>query len=209
MSTPIGILTALVSLAIVAAEAKLAANGGMLTVAQMKRSHPDHKIGLPFSWHFGMWGDVLLITPAAAWIVSAYGAQWELQDVAIVGIFALIASVVLHWFYSLSAFPDSLAWNGKITAAGYLHVAYTAGALAIVGLWYVFTEHGDTVSVAVVTAVLMVHVLVASKIFIGLLNRHWLHFDWCPMLLDQRDQWAIVAGAWALLATLAVRAVIA
>jgi hypothetical protein len=40
------------------------------------------KSGLPFLGHFGMWGDILLISPLSALIVAYYSKQWTPASLA-------------------------------------------------------------------------------------------------------------------------------
>src|SRR6266853_1355972 len=46
----------------------LAYRAGFLTVSQMQSVGIQH--GLPFLWHFAMWGDLLLMSPLCAYLVG-------------------------------------------------------------------------------------------------------------------------------------------
>jgi hypothetical protein len=60
--------------ALVLAQALFAYQEGFLIASQMLQK--GVKSGLPFLWHFGMWGDILLISPLSALIVAYYSKQW-------------------------------------------------------------------------------------------------------------------------------------
>ena len=74
-----GGIVALASLFRVLLEAVAAWRDGMLTLSQMKKKYPKYKVGLPFLYHFEMWGDLLIITPLMFWLVSTYSIQWMIN----------------------------------------------------------------------------------------------------------------------------------
>src|SRR5260221_1833844 len=61
-----------------AVQALLAYQDHFFTVAQMRSRGISQ--GLPFVWHFAMWGDSLVISPLAAYVIGQYHRRWSLRS---------------------------------------------------------------------------------------------------------------------------------
>ena len=90
-------------------QAVLANNDQFLTVTEMQRRGVAQ--GLPFIWHFGMWGDALMISGLVAFIVGRFADQWNWRNILFACIIAFIVTVFLGWTYTLSATPEAHALN--------------------------------------------------------------------------------------------------
>lgn len=202
-----GVLAASLSVALVSLEAWLACRDNMLTARQMKKKYPQHKIGLPFQWHLGMWGDIIIVTPLLGYLVAAYGSKWALDESLGMFVAGGAMSAIFHLHFASTPFPDSLVWKETISKAGVVHAFYTAAVLAVLGLTFYATESISPGELVLVSVVVAIHVTLASKISLGLLNRHFLRFEWCPELHHKRDEWIGVSAIYASIAALAFLAI--
>jgi hypothetical protein len=62
---------------LVALQAFLAYQDHFFTASQMRQRGVAY--GLPFIWHFGMWGDFLVISALAAYLIGRYRVRWRLR----------------------------------------------------------------------------------------------------------------------------------
>src|SRR5258708_3096199 len=60
---------------LVMVQALLAWQSHFFTVSQMRQVGVNQ--GLPFVWHFGMWGDLLIVSGLAAYVVGSYSVRWN------------------------------------------------------------------------------------------------------------------------------------
>src|SRR5262245_65403999 len=91
--------------AFVLAQVALAWADGFLTVPDMQAR--GYETGLPLMWHFGVWGDVLLISPLASLIVGRYAVQWRASQISVVMALAVLITLLLGWFYTTVNIPGS------------------------------------------------------------------------------------------------------
>src|ERR1035441_4916810 len=82
---------------LVVAQAVLAYRNHFLTVPQMKSLHIAY--GLPFIWHFGMWGDFFMISSVAGYLVGRYAHRWRLPWVVVSLTIGSSSAFLLSWAY--------------------------------------------------------------------------------------------------------------
>lgn len=125
-------------------------------VSQMKKR--GFSQGFPFVIHGGMWSDFFIISPVIAFLTYVYASQWSVTEWVIAGIAGIIISLLLHFLvYIKGNLPGSHGYRGKTTIAGWLHILYTALALAILTLFYFCTSgiHHDVL--IIVSVILALH----------------------------------------------------
>jgi hypothetical protein len=100
----------------------LAYRDHFLTPAQMQA----HGVGagLPFMAHLGMWGDVFIISPLAAYIVGRFLRSWQRDTIIESLVIGLALSTIMHWSYLSSNIMEAHVQNGALTPAGWVHAAY-------------------------------------------------------------------------------------
>jgi hypothetical protein len=157
---------------LVGLQAWLAYRDHFFTVRQMCEEKGLHD-GLPFIWHFGMWGDVLFISPLLAVIFVRFCRQWTLIDWVWTGLAGLAASAFLHNIYRRTTIPESHAYNGYQTPAGMLHMLYMSLGFNILLLFYFRSKEIGSTFLVTVSALLSVHILVGSHMLLGVLRPEW------------------------------------
>lgn len=164
----------LVGFALIATQAWFASRDGWFTPEQMLRRHT---VGLPFTAHLGMWGDIPL-TLLLANIVARYGSYWTPGDTLRAFLTAGIISAFLHYTYTLSSFPEAHVRDHRLTVTGRFHAIYMTGALTILALFYFpshvhYEEMGERVLITFTSVFLCLHVFCATHIPLSLLNFPW------------------------------------
>ncbi len=114
---------------------------GTFSNKQIKKTYPNHKYYLPFSYHFGMWSDLLFLTPIFSFSVFLYSQEWSLRKVLVYGGIGSILNIFLHIVYKQTPVPDSLVWKKGITRAGRVHFVYTGLILTVILLLLFATEY--------------------------------------------------------------------
>ena len=171
---------------LVLAQVVLAWADGFLTVSDMQaRGYPA---GLPLVWHFGVWGDLLLISPLASFIVGRYCSQWRAPQSSMVMALAVGITLFLGWFYTTGNLPGAHVHQHQTTLAGQLHLIYMAASITVFGLFYLCT-HAPPNVVVVVTLLVITHVFFGTQLALGLVKQ-FVYLPWYPHepLLD--------LGAW-------------
>jgi hypothetical protein len=153
--------------ALVLAQALFAYQDGFLNASQMLQN--GTKSGLPFSWHFGMWGDIVLISPMSALIVAYYSKQWTPASLVLSGLLGLAVSIVMHWVYTFSAMPEAHVQAHQLTRAGMVHLIYMAFALTIFIQLFLFTPHITARALRWISVLVFMHVLAGTHIVLGIL----------------------------------------
>ena len=149
---------------LVVAQVALAWTDGFLTVPDMQaRGYPA---GLPLIWHFGVWGDLLLISPLVSFIVGRYSAQWRAPQTAVVLALAAVTTLLLGWFYTTGNVPGSHVHEHQTTLAGQLHLLYMAASITVFGLFYLCTHAAPNVVVGV-TLLVITHVFFGTQLALG------------------------------------------
>lgn len=174
--------------------------GHMATPAQMLAQ--GYQKGLPFLAHGGMWGDLLLFGPIMAYVIGFHRDDIDWQDLKIMLPIGFAMSCAMHWVYTKTDFPDSLAWVGGpvmgLTAAGILHLIYMGVGFAIVGMFLFSSPSIHPIEYLVVAILLGVHIAVGNHLVLGVLNEvhHW---SWCPEFLRKPDPYITIAAVCAIL----------
>ncbi|NTU67201.1 MAG: hypothetical protein HGB08_04775 [Candidatus Moranbacteria bacterium] len=172
----------------------------MFTVKQMKkRGYPK---GIPLIWHFGIWGDMALLTPLMAYVVYRYADIWTVGALlaALAVGFVVTAGMVFLWTVGTkTGLPESHAHKGRLTMAGLFHGLYMWGVVTVVILLF-FCSFATRFDKILVALVLGVHFVPGTHIVLGLLAERngW---EWYPdRPHKQRFTWVVLIGTWSLLA---------
>ena len=130
-SSVIGVSLATFALleALVMLQAWLAYKDHFLTLAQMQGR--GVRLGLPFAWHFGMWGDVFIVSPLAAYVTGRFVSRWRFRQILASFSAGLAAAVVMHYSYTFSDIQDAHIQYHVLTRVGFVHLVYMAITLAI------------------------------------------------------------------------------
>jgi hypothetical protein len=131
-----------------------------LTVKQMLAKGVPQ--GMPYVWQFGIWGDIILISPLLGLIVAWYGGQWSPVEVSVACGIGFLVSAGMHYQYINHPIqiPTSLVYGQRLTLAGWEHFVYMAEALAVLILFYFATSRLSPWLVIITSSVLMVHTAV-------------------------------------------------
>lgn len=176
---------------IVIAQAVLAYRSGFLTVVQMRQLGINQ--GLPFVWHFAMWGDLFIISELASYIIGRYLRQWNNRQMLISLLLGLSLSALLHWTYTFSEIPEAHAQNHLLTGAGVLHFFYMAVAFAIFTQFFFFTKDVSSKLLIGVSVLLSAHVFIGTHMVLGIIAIIF-PLDWYSgQPLKNLFGWAIVA----------------
>jgi len=189
------IFTVLVGFSLIALQVILAYTDNFLFVSQMLAC--GHQ-GIPLIAHAGVWGDLLFITPLAAWIVYAYRGQWNSDDIKLASAIGSLVTLALAFFWvSLTehGLQEALAQNGQITPAGLFHDLYVAGAITIFLLFF-FCSGVTRKAATIVAVILGIHLIYGTHIVLGLIGP-----DWFPDRPHKEiATWATILVSWGLLA---------
>jgi hypothetical protein len=187
-----GLLTFAVLECLVLGQLFLAYEDQFFTVAQMRQRGFDQ--GLPFAWHFAMWGDLFVISPLAAYLVDRFHDQWSrprvLQSLAI----GLVSSAVLHWTYTFGVFPEAHVINHALTGAGVVHLFYMGLAIAIFVQFFLFTKTVPAGSLAVVSALVLLHIIVGTHMLLGVITLEYPQDWYAGEPLKSMAGWTIIVG---------------
>lgn len=167
-----------------------------LTVPQMFLKGFER--GLPLIYHAGVWGDLLVVTPVAFWIVYAYSGRWSLSGIFISSLIGLVLTVAMVIFWiSLTkhGLPEALAHGGKLTNAGFFHALFMFGAATIFLLFF-FNSDVSQNAATMVAIILVIHLFCSSHIPLGLYGPEW--FPARPH--KDPATWAVLAISWGMLA---------
>jgi len=153
-----------------------------------------------FANHGGMWGDLLLLPVANAAIVPGLGPGWWMVP-ALAG--ATLASMWLHdyWYRgrAVAHSPEHMwparrngSWRRDLSIAGWLHVIYVIGELALLVGFLIHPLPLATVLLA--AAVFTIHVP------IGLLQPRWFLTRQVASLRQQPLLVPCLAALWIVVA---------
>ena len=196
-----GLVLGFLSICVVFIEAILTYADGMFLPSQMVRRYP---VGFPFIANGGMWGDLLLLSPALC-LIGRYAADWSGWEIVLALTVGMVVSFLMHdLVYLRGKFPDSLAGGGRpISKAGWVHVFYFGAALAAIILFY-FYSHAAPVDVIIIGILLFLHIVIANHVPLQALNSH-LYFPWCSdIFAEETNPLWILTIASALLAAVTV-----
>ncbi|WP_426424126.1 hypothetical protein [Bradyrhizobium genosp. A] len=201
VSKPILPITAVLTLALfeflVAVQGWLAYRDHFLTPSQMLDSGVSN--GLPFLAHLGMWGDVFIVSPLAAFIVGRFSNSWRSRWVVTSLIVGVALSVLMGWSYLSAGLPEAHVQSHQLTPAGWVHQVYMALALAIFVQFFIFTRHVPKPVLSASSIALIFHVLLGTHIILGLFT--FIHpIAWYPAEpLRSHEGWAVVLSVGTIL----------
>jgi hypothetical protein len=162
--------------ALVLLQVALAWSDGFLTVSDMQRH--GYPVGLPLIWHFGVWGDLLLISPLAAFLIGRYSSLWRAPQICVVVSLAVATTLALGWFYTTGNLPGSHAREHRTTLAGQVHLVYMAAGISVFGLFYLHTRASPEIVLSV-TLLVVTHVFFGTQLALGTLKQ-FIHLPWYP-----------------------------
>jgi hypothetical protein len=153
--------------ALVLGELVLAYQDHFLTVEQMLGQGIGK--GLPFVWHFAMWGDILIISPLSAFIIGRYSREWTAPTLVASATLGAAIAGLMHWIYTFSAMPETHIRNHQLTLAGILHLLYMALVLTVYIEFFLFTGRIKPALLRIISIVLFVHVIIGTHLALGTL----------------------------------------
>lgn len=162
---------------LVGLQALLAYRDNILTVSQMQAAGIGR--GLPFVWHFGMWGDLGLVSPLISYLIGRYLERWRPWSMLLSLAIGFGAAGLLSWTYTFSDMPEAHVKNHMLTAAGVVHVLYMAAALSVFVQFFFFTPALSRRQIGTVSVLLFIHVLFGTHMALGLINAA-VTLDWYP-----------------------------
>jgi hypothetical protein len=176
---------------LVALQAWLAYRDHFLTVYQMQENGVSS--GLPFIYHFGMWGDLFIISPLAAYIVGRFLNSWRrLRWIAASLAAGFLVSAYMHWTYLSANFPEAHVQNHQLTTVGWAHVLYMGFALAVFTQFFLFTTNIPRALLKVASFLLVLHVVLGTHMVLGLIDLYQ-PLGWYPAQpLRSSEGWAVI-----------------
>jgi hypothetical protein len=175
--------------ALVVAQGWLAYHDQFLTVTQMRASGVNS--GLPFLYHFGMWGD-LVISLLAAFIVGRFLKSWRPRWIAASLVTGFAISAYMHWTYLSASFPEAHVQNHQLTPAGWVHALYMALALAVFTQFFLFTANIPRAVLRLISVLLVAHVFLGTHMVLGLIDLYE-PLGWYPAQpLRSFEGWAVI-----------------
>ena len=162
---------------LVAVQTLLAFQDHFLTVSQMRQGGIDQ--GLPFVWHFAMWGDLLIVSALAAYVIGRHSSSWDGRRMLVSFALGFASAALLSWTYTFSGMPNAHVHNHRLTATGIVHLFYMAIALAAFIQFFFLTEGISVRALRAVSLLLFVHVFVGTHMALGILNVI-SPLDWYP-----------------------------
>lgn len=174
-----------------AVQVVLAYRDHFLTVSQMReRGISD---GLPFMWHFGMWGDLFIVSPLAAYVTGRYWHRWRSRWMLLSLAVGLLVSCLLSWTYTLSVLPEAHVQNHQLTATGVWHLFYMAAALAVFVQFFFLTERVSRRCLGIVSMLLLANLLFGTHMVLGI-GKTVVPLDWWSARpLKSAVGWTILA----------------
>ena len=176
---------------LVALQGWLAYRDHFLTVSQMQTNGVNS--GLPFIYHFGMWGDLFIISPLAAYIVGRFLKSWRsLRWIAASLAVGFFVSAYMHWTYLSANFPEAHVQNHQLTPVGWVHVLYMGLALAVFTQFFLFTTNIPRALLRVASFLLVLHVCLGTHMVLGLIDLYQ-PLGWYPAQpLRSSEGWAVI-----------------
>jgi hypothetical protein len=126
--------------------------------------------GLPFVWHFGMWGDLLIVSGLAAYVIGRHSFSWDGRRMMVAFAFGFSAAIVLSWSYTLSEVWEAHVQAHHLTIAGIVHCFYMGIVLSIFTQFFLFTVDVPVRLLRVTSLLLFIHVLLGMHMALGILS---------------------------------------
>jgi cation transport ATPase len=144
-----------------------------------------------------MWGDLLIITPLLYAVIHDYSNSWSVTHILAASVAGVTGSYFMHKTYKAAKHPEAHVMDKQLTVAGYLHMVYMAVALAIIILFYIFSNNVGLELLWSSTALLILHVIIGTHIPLKVISPWWFYKT--PIL--DMETLHVVAGSAALLIT--------
>lgn len=196
----VAVWTAIWSAGLVLLGGLAAYRNGFLTVGQMEEQNIWK--GLPFVWHFGMWGDFLIMTPLLAIVIGGFHKQWGSLQIIAALIVSFVATFQMHELWKKDLMQQAHIRYGQLTPAGWINVLYMTMALAIILLFFFATTVSPKVMLWV-SAVLTVYLLFGTHIVLGLIGPRWFPqrpqeqlVSWLSVILPAAAMFGRTAWLW-------------
>ena len=154
--------------------------------------------GIPLIAHAGVWGDLIVLTPLLAGIVGMYGNRWDAGDMLIAIAIGAAVTVGMGFLWvngAKNGLPEAHTYDGILTAAGLIHAFYMALAIAIIILFFFFSDISQGAA-TIVALVLAIHVVYGTHIVLGLIGPTWYPARPHKELFT----WIVILSTWGLLA---------
>lgn len=178
--------------ALIALQAWLAYRDQFLTVSQMQGRGVN--LGLPFAWHFGMWGDLFIVSPLAAYVTGRFSSTWRPRWMLLSLVLGVTTAVAMSWSYTLPDLQEAHVQSHSLTPAGAVHLVYMTFALAAFTQFLLFTKNVSSRLLRVASVLLTVHVFLGTHMALGLLQ-FAIPLDWYPAQpLKSTIGWSIIAA---------------
>lgn len=178
---------------LVIVQALLAWQDHILTLSQMRQAGIEQ--GLPFVWHFAMWGDLLIVSGLASYIIGRYSFIWDIRKILFSFVLGFALATVLSWTYTFSGIYGAHVQNHSLTIIGVIHLVYMAIALAVFIQFFFFTTNVSMRLLRMTCILIFVHVFVGTHMVLGIINAI-SPLDWYP------DQPLRSIFGWLILATI-------
>lgn len=162
---------------LILAQGTLAYRDHFLTVAQLRAAQAPQ--GLPFLWHFGMWGDFFIVSPLAAYLAGRYAGLWRIRSCLLSVAIGLAAAALFSWLYTFSPTPEAHVRDHHLTAAGIVHLFYMAAAISVFVQFFLFTPGIARGLLGTVSILVLLHVFLGTHMALGLLGAA-VRLDWYP-----------------------------
>ena len=162
---------------LVSLQAFLAYQDRFFTVAQMQERGISQ--GLPFIWHFGMWGDLVVISLLAAYVTGRYFGRWRLPWIMASLAVGFVAAGLMSWLYTLSPMPETHIQSHGLTGAGWVHLFYMGIAIAVFTQFFFFSGNVSIALLRIVSVLLFVHVFFGTHMALGIFKLVF-SLDWYP-----------------------------
>jgi hypothetical protein len=135
--------------------------------------------GLPFLWHFGMWGDAVVISPLVALVVGRYSYEWKWKTLFYAALTATLVTILYGWIFTLSDYPEAHVQHHRLTTAGIIHLIYMLPTLTVFLIFFLATNRVSKRFAITVSVIIVLHVFVGTHMVLGIIN--WLYpLDWFP-----------------------------
>lgn len=120
---------------------------------------------LPISRHGGIWGDLIILSALAAFLMAESAAHWPSRSAAYAVLIGFAASWGMHQVYRKISWPEAHVRGGFLTGAGWVHFLYMASVISIFVLYYVSAPYSSTMLWA--SVIIVVHVAIGNHVLLG------------------------------------------
>lgn len=173
-------------------EALLAYRDRFLTAAQMTSKGVNH--GLPFVWHFGIWGDIIIISPLVAVSIGMFWTDWPVRSLMLSSFAGSFVAILLNWSYTWFGGSDAFVQQHNLTPSGYVHLLYMFLCLSILIQIFLFTPNVSPIFLKISGIAVVIHVFLGTHMVFGIIQ-NYVSFAWYSDLpLQSANGWTIVGA---------------